>query len=162
MGLYLLLLVPKTFSAHGPGKSNIQTLGTTSRVCIICLPHPSVWGCVAILNSNLVPNPVCNSFQNTEVNLASRSIIIEANTLCNRTISFKYNLASFFTGSVVLAGKKWAYLVIQSTITQMESKSFDDFGNLETKSIIIPFNFHSRMYNGCNKSPGLWCSAFSV
>ena len=106
LGLYLLLLVPKTFSAHDPGKSNAQTFGITSRVCIVCSAYPSVWGCEAVLNSNLVSNPACNFFQNIEVNLTSRSNTIETDTLCNCTISFKYNFAKFFTRFVVSIGKK--------------------------------------------------------
>ena len=116
LGLYLLLLVPKTFSTHSPGKSNAQTLGMTSKICIICSPYPSVWGWEAVSNSNLVLNPACNFFQNIEVSLTSRSNTIETGTLCNYIIPFKYNIVSFSTGSVVFTGKKWASLVIWSTI----------------------------------------------
>ena len=118
LGQYLLLLVPKTFSAHDPIKFDVPTLSISLRVCIICSLYPLVWGCEVVLNSNLVPNPVCNSFQNIEMNLTSRSDTIETGTPCNRTISFKYDLASFLTGSVVFIGKKWVYLDIWSTITQ--------------------------------------------
>ena len=66
LGQHLLLLVPKTFSAHDPIKFDVLTLSISSRVCIICSFYPLVWGCEAVLNSNLMPNPVCNSFQNFE------------------------------------------------------------------------------------------------
>ena len=118
LGQYLLLLVPKTFLAHDPIKFDVPTLSTSLRVCIICSLYHLVWGCELVLNSNLVPNPVYNSFQNIEMNLTSWSSTIDTGTLCNHTISFKYNLASFFTGLVVLADKKWTYLGIWSTITQ--------------------------------------------
>ena len=100
-------------------------------------------------------NPLAIAFQNIKVNLVSQSDTIKTSTPCNHTISFKYNFANFHTGFVVFTGKKWADLVIQFTITQMESQPSDDFHNPDTKSIITSSHFHVGISYGCNIPPGL-------
>ena len=79
--------------------------GITSRICIIRSLSLSIWEYKEILNSKRVANFTCNSFQNMKVNPVSRSDIIKTCTLYNCIISFKHNLANFFTGPVALTSK---------------------------------------------------------
>ena len=58
-------------------------------------------------------------------------------------------------------GKKCDDLVIRSTMTQIASDPFRDFGSPRTKSMVIISHFHYGTGKGCNNPPGRLCSAFT-
>jgi hypothetical protein len=55
---------------------------------------------------------------------------------------------------------KWATLVRQSIITQIESFPFYIGGSPVTKSMPISSHFYSGTGRGCSRPAGFWCSAF--
>nr|GEW76359.1 putative reverse transcriptase domain-containing protein [Tanacetum cinerariifolium] len=87
-----------------------------------------------------------------DVNLGSRSQMIETGIPCLVTTSFRYNLANLSIGSVSLIGKKCADLVSRSTTTHMVSFPLCTFGSLVTKSMVILSHFHWGI-SGCTSKP---------
>ena len=100
-------------------------------------------------------------YQKWEVNLRSRSDTILDGTPCNLTFSLTYNWTNLAIDILRFTGKKWALFVSRSTITHVASWPWTDLGKWVTKSIAMLSHFLLRISNGCNNSPGLWCSTFA-
>lgn len=98
---------------------------------------PYVYGWNEMLRFNFVFNASCKLFQKCEVNLESLSDIIEMGIPCSLTISLIYNFPSVLVVSVILTARKYVDLVKRSTMTQTESRPFDDRGKPATKSIVM-------------------------
>lgn len=100
-----------------PSKSKMHVLYMSSRIRIIFLDRPSVCWWYAILIRKSVPRALCGLLQIFDVNRRSLSEMIDADTPCNLTISFVYNLLNFsILLSDILIGRKWADLVSQLVI----------------------------------------------
>ena len=74
-----------------------------------------------MLKCNRVPMASYKLDQNLDVNMGSRSEIIDIGTPCNLTISSTYNWANLFNESSLLTGRKCVDIVSLSTITHMAS-----------------------------------------
>nr|GEV86271.1 hypothetical protein [Tanacetum cinerariifolium] len=86
-----------------------------------------------------------NAFQKFDVNLGSRSQMIETGILCLVTTSFRYSLANLSIGSVSFIGRKCADLVSRSTTTHMVSFPLWELGD-KIHGDIVPLplgNFRS-------------------
>src|ERR1700676_2470629 len=111
-------------STNGSFSTQSVWLGSTiiRRICPIerlaRSEAPSVCGWNAVDINNLVPNILCVSLQNLEVNLGSRSDTIDSGSPCSRTISFIYNEASSDAFVVMFIGMRWTIEVNLHMTTQ--------------------------------------------
>ena len=78
-------------SSQFPPNSSRQDLRRSSRVWMVLSDWPSVWGWNVVLKFNFVPIACCKLGHNLDVNLGSRSDIIETGTPWSLITSFTYN-----------------------------------------------------------------------
>ncbi|KAJ0437845.1 hypothetical protein HanHA300_Chr16g0606951 [Helianthus annuus] len=88
--------------------------------------------------------------------------MIKRGTPCRATISLMYISASLLVLSFSLIGKKCAYFVKLSTITQIVSWPLGVVGNFIMKSIEICSHFHLGISGCCSRPEGFWYSAFTL
>ena len=78
---------------------------------------PSIWGWNAVDMSSLVPISLCNSHQNVDVNLVSRSDTIDLGTPWSLTTSLRNSHNTSFAVTRVVVGTRCTCNVSQSMIT---------------------------------------------
>lgn len=133
----------------------------SSKTCITLSSCPYVYGWSVVLKLSLVLKASWSLPQNIEVNLRSRSEVIDNSTLFNLTISYTHKSTNFSRKYYVLTKIEWVNFVSLSTTTQTESFFLFVAGNPYKKSIVTRAHFHSGIITSCNNQNGTWCSTFT-
>ena len=93
----------------GDPLSSLQTPAhrrRSSRVWMVLSDWPSVWGWNVVLRFNFIPNACCKLGHNLDVNLGSRSDIIDTSTPWSLMTLCIYNFVNLSTKSVIFICKK--------------------------------------------------------
>ena len=114
---YMQIQLMASAKFHWPLKSITHIRSISSKVWMVLLDWPSIWGWKTVLKSSLVSIALCNSCQKTEVKVAPLSDIILTGTQWRQTIRLTYSLTNLPVEYVFLMGKKWVVFVNLPTIT---------------------------------------------
>jgi len=128
----------------------MQARNMSSRIWLVRLDCPSVWGWLEVLNIKRFPKFSWRLSQKCDQNLVSIFDKMLAKTSCRRTISLICLSARIFVIWPTLNGKKWANFVRRSMITHTAM----------TKSIVMCSYFYAGVGNGCRSLTVRWCSIF--
>ena len=90
------------YSSYLPPTSSIHVVTKSSKVWMVLSVCPSVCGWNAMLNFNSIPIAFWILGHNLDMNLGSRSNIIDIGTPCNLTTSLTYNLTMYVINIIVV------------------------------------------------------------
>jgi len=109
----------------------------------------SVWGWYEVLNFRRVPRFSWRLFPKCEWNLVSLSDMMLTETPYRRTIFLVYLSARISVDWPTLKGREWVDFVRRLMITHTALLPLGLRGRAVIKSMVIFFNFHSGIGNGC-------------
>ena len=154
----MLLLMVNSTIGHLPNQSFWSFDTTVHSIWAIdllaCFVAPSVWGWNAVDMRSLLPNSLCSSLQNMEVNLVSRSDTIDSGIPWSLMTSFSINHATPLVVTIIIVGTRCTCDVSQSIMTNKWSELFD-FGSGPMKSSPIDCHGLSGICRLCSRPVGL-------